>query len=348
MIIRSENDVERYIDKMYEGYNDFETKSILLVETRGIASYDKQKIIYSMIEYINNEISNRKENLAYVNGYYRHRKGVQEIAISTSRLIINIPKKITEEFKEFKDLYIKVKVRDLHGNINPKYHINSSIGSNCLYNNNKITSGKLNVAAIEIICDSINGKLIVSDFYDSFNHEYNHAYEEYKRSLNKEKNKKIKSGYELNKYTNNNFKLNLLNSSNKNEKSFGWILYLMWDKSEFNAWATSSYSFLKSIESQRHNFAEDIKYCDAFEKYMDLKNIYLPSIKNCDDGDLWIYVYNIVTKENINVFRNKQEVLKQLNQFKLRFIKKTESLIDKFWIKLCKTASLYYDEIENI
>ena len=90
-----------------------------------------------------------------------------------------------------------------------------------------------------------------------------------------------------------------------------------------------------------------IKRCDAYVKYKNIKTKYLPIIKNCDNGDLWNYVYNIVTKEKLNIFRNKKEVLNQINSFKKRFIKKTESLVDRFWIKLCRTATLYYDEKEN-
>ena len=347
MIIRNQNDVNLYTNNIYEGYSEFETNTILLVEKQGLASFDRQNTIKKMVDYINEQIAERKENLAYASAFYRHRKGVKKIAISTSHLIIKIPEEITKEFTCFNNLSIKVKVRDLHGNIDLKNHINSSGGKNAIFKNNCIVNGKLDNVEIEITCNSINGKLIASDFNDAFNHEYNHAYEEYKRFLNKEKNSKIKGGYEINKYVNQDFRLKLLNSVNETEQAFGWILYMLWYNSEFDAWATSSYSFLKGIDSERYNFSDDIKRCDAYVKYKNIKTKYLPIIKNCDNGDLWIYVYNIVTKEKLNIFRNKKEVLNQVNSFKKRFIKKTESLADRFWIKLCRTATLYYDEKEK-
>ena len=347
MIIRNENDVNLFTNNIYEGYSEFETNTILLVEKQGLASFDRQNTIKKMVDYIDEQIAERKENLAYASAFYRHRKGVKEIAVSTSYLIIKIPEEITKEFTCFNNLSIKVKVRDLHGNIDLKNHINTSGGKNTTFKNNCIVNGKLDNVEIEITCNSINGKLIASDFNDAFNHEYNHAYEEYKRFLNKEKNSKIKGGYEINKYVNQDFRLKLLNSVNETEQAFGWILYMLWYNSEFDAWATSSYSFLKGIDSERYNFSDDIKRCDAYVKYKNIKTKYLPIIKNCDNGDLWIYVYNIVTKEKLNIFRNKKEVLNQINSFKKRFIKKTESLADRFWIKLCRTATLYYDEKEK-
>ena len=71
----------------------------------------------------------------------------------------------------------------------------------------------------------------------------------------------------------------------------------------------------------------------------------MPIIKNCKSISRWVYVYNIINKNKISTdFVERDELIKKLQTFKKSFIKRTEMLIDKFWIKICRTASLWYEE----
>ena len=343
MVNRGNNE---YIFEEYSGLSEFERKSVMLVETCGVASYDVQGVIYQIVSYVNDEINKVYNTFQYTPIRYKNRKGVKIIQQSTEQLIINIPKDITKQFTNFENLEVIVKITDLKGNINPKDHICSSEGVNSVKSKGEIKNDKLVYSKITISCSSINGKLIVPDFYDAFNHEYNHAYEEFKRVKNKENNPKIKTGLEINNHINSNLRRGLLLSKNDTERAFGDILYTLWTKKEFNAWVTSTYSYLKGVESDRYSFLEDLKKTDAYKKYINIKNVYLPLIKQCNNGDLWIYVHNIITKDKIIPSGNKHGILHKLNVFKERFIRKTENQLNKFWVQMCKTASLYYNEKE--
>lgn len=325
----------------------FEEKTIDIVESRGIASYDNRQIIEEIIDIINQYIEIYS---SYVNWYkeiYNDYKGKHNVKVS-DYIQIKIPKEITNKFKEFENLELIIYVKNIIGNINPYNHITDSLGKNELVLNNEINNNKLKLAKITIYCTAINNKIVKSDFYEAFTHEFNHAYEEYKRKLSNINNNNVKDSLTNFKHLNLKQRQKLLISKNEVESSFGWILYSLWAKNEFNAWVTSSYSYLKGIDSKRENFYFDIKNCEAYELYQNIKNKFLPVIKKCEDITMWIHVNNIISYNKMSIDDINEKSLEKIKKFKKRFINKTEKIIDRFWIRLCRNASLWYDEKEKI
>ena len=334
------------IDDGKEPFSLFEEKTISLVETRGIASYNKRQFIDKIIEFLDYYITLYSDYINYKQDSYKDYDGDHWVKVS-NLITVKIPSELTKDFNEFEKLELIVYVKDIKGNIKPNKHITDSVGKNSLAINNKISDNKLKLAKIEIWCSSINGKIIKSDFYEAFTHEFNHAYEEYYRKLNNVVNNKVRDSLNNFYHINMREKHKLLNSDNIIEQSFGWVLYTLWSKHEFNAWVTSSYSYLKGINSERNYFSLDIKNCEAYEIYQQIKNNFIPEIKQCEDITMWIHVNNIVSKNKISIDNITQETILKISNFKNRFINKSEKLLDKFWIKLCRTAALWYDEKEN-
>lgn len=329
---------------LYPEYSNFEKKTILVVENRGIASYDVQNNIDDIVTFINNTIEKYENMLQYKGGYYYDNIG--EHIVKKAKLKIRIPQSYTIKFKEFNDFSLELFITNIVGNIDSKNHKSNTNGSNEIIKNNSINNEKLNKVNIKINCDAINNKIVLKDFYETFNHEYNHAYEEYKRFLNKAKNNNIKNAEEVFNYYGVKNRNELLKSENEIEKSFGWVLYVLWNKGEFNSWTTSSYSYLKGIKSSRNNFSDDVKKCDGYSTYQYLKNNFIPEIKKCDNYLMWVSIYNMVSKNKIIDFSNKEN-FEKIKYFKERFIKISEKRLNRFWIKLCRNASLWYDELEN-
>lgn len=334
------------IDDGKQPFSLFEEKTISLVETRGIASYDSRQIIDKIIEYINYYIEVINHYITYHNEYYNDYDGEHYVKIS-DYITIKIPTELTGQFKEFDKLELIIYVKNIIGKVSPVKHITDSEGKNSLAINNGIKDNKLKFAKITIYCSSINNKIIESDFYEAFTHEFNHTYEEYYRKLNNVVNNKVRDSLNNFYHINMREKHKLLDSDNIIEQSFGWVLYTLWSKHEFNAWVTSSYSYLKGINSERNYFSLDIKNCEAYEVYQQIKNNFIPEIKKCEDITMWIHVNNIVSKNKISIDNITQETILKISNFKNRFINKSEKLLDKFWIKLCRTAALWYDEKEN-
>lgn len=333
------------IDDGKPPFSNFENKVVRLVETRGLAMFSEFYIIDEIIEYIDIFLQ-KNDNKIYHKGKYENFDGEHIVDIS-EEIEIEIPQEITQKFSSFNNFNLIVYVSNIKGNIKHRRHIISSQGKCVVLPKHEIKDNKLKDVLIEIHCTSINNSLILSDFYEAFNHEYNHAYENYKRHLNKIKNPEIKTNFEYLKYQNYENRSDLIYSDNSTEEAFGWILYILWNKTEYNSWVTSAYSYLKGINSDRNSFFLDIKNCEAYDLYQKIKTLYIPEIKECSNLYLWVHIYNTISKNKISTNKdNKKEIIKRINNFKEKFIDRSEKQLNKFWIKLCRNASLWYDEKE--
>lgn len=331
-------------ETFYPGYNDFEINAMQIMEMRGLASFGLQDVVEEMYDYCCNYIKNNYPNLKdkYQSGNIRSTG--EDVKIYKYSIVI--PKEITNKFTEFINFNVTVNVTDI---ICKKFLPSTFAGDGNteLKKYNELDNeDKLIDCNIIISCYAKNNQVLFHQFFEAFNHEYNHAIEQKKREVNKKYDTNIRSSFDDFMYKKTNNRHQLLNDSDIENKSFGWILYMLWSKTEFNAWATSAYSFLKSINSERREFVDDIKKSEVYIYYNDLKNKYIPTIKDCKSLRKWVYIYNILNKDEIdlNMESNKTELKKRIINFKKSFIKRTEYLLERFWIKTCRTASLWYEE----
>lgn len=330
-------------ETFYPGYNDFEINAMQIMEMRGLASFGLQDVVEEMYNYCCDYLKNNYPNLKdkYQNGTI---KSTGE-DVKIYKYLIVIPKEITNKFTEFINFNVTVNITDIISKNTLPVTFASDGNTELIKNNQLDNENKLIECNMTISCYARNNFVSYYQFYEAFNHEYNHALEQKKREVNKKYNTDVRSSFDDFKYKNSFKRINLINDSDNENKSFGWILYMLWSKTEFNAWSTSAYSFLKSINSERKNFADDIKKSEVYKYYSDLKNKYIPIIKDCKSLHKWMYIYNILNKNKIDIdFFEREQLIKKLQSFKKSFIKRTEYLLERFWIKTCRTASLWYEE----
>lgn len=291
-------------------YTISEGKVINIVEERGLSGLKYSKVCGEMIEYIKKYAYSYIPNNCITEKYY---------------------------FNNGKD------VKDLHVWIY-EYLRNAGSGSNTSNKYDTINKdNQLKNGEIEIVCYMINDEFIDSTFKVSFFHEINHAYENYKRLLNYQKNSDLKEKNLYYKLNNINYigKTKLFNSSNEYDLAMGEILYRLWTDSERNALATHIYGDLDSMKSKKENFSKDLKKSSAYEIYFNLKNNCIPLINSLNDNELWQkYMQILGFKYN---YMNKD-----IDAFKKSFIKRSNILLNSLFHNIGKVASLYYDQSEGI
>ena len=132
-----------------------------------------------------------------------------------------------------------------------------------------------------------------------------------------------------------------MHSNDKIKRLISRIEYMLWDKSEFNAWTTSGYSYLKGIKSKRENFHNDIKGCEAYMHYKNIKDN-IDDLYKLNDIDIWMDVYKVLNKKELKL--DDKNFDKKINDIKNKFIIQSKFLLNKFWKRLCRNATLHYNE----
>lgn len=328
-------------------YTISEGKVINIVEERGLSGLKYSKVCGEMIEYIKKYAYSYIPNNCITEKYYfNNGKDVKDLHVWIYDILVpnDITKKIS--FIEKLNFHVILK-RVIVENIEAKiyeYLRNAGSGSNTSNKYDTINKdNQLKNGEIEIVCYMINDEFIDSTFKVSFFHEINHAYENYKRLLNYQKNSDLKEKNLYYKLNNINYigKTKLFNSSNEYDLAMGEILYRLWTDSERNALATHIYGDLDSMKSKKENFSKDLKKSSAYEIYFNLKNNCIPLINSLNNSELWQkYMQILGFKYN---YMNKD-----IDAFKKSFIKRSNILLNSLFHNIGKVASLYYDQSEGI
>lgn len=306
----------------------FEHKQIVLTEERTVAAYRYKKIIEQILDYI---ITFCNENKPSGMNYYKYK--LETIPIFTYNF--EIPKELTELFKEFDNLTIKTVIHKL--NTSNELSL-IPIQGNSFYNvDNKIVSnGKLvnPTINIESFLNSQNDtSKLMSDIY----HELNHLFEDYLRLKGSgnlfglqqhDERRIIRYGIGL-----------ITNAETESDFMVGSIIYRLWDNSELSAGATSVYATLKSLNSTRENFSKDILKTQAHKEYSTLKNN-IETLKHYNSKYRWRLYQSMISPKKVGV--------ETVDNFKKYFLRRSETLLKQYFIKMCKSASLWYDESDKI
>lgn len=318
-------------------YNKREQKVINLVEERGISGFRYQKIINQCVDYINKYLASNQSN---EQGTGNLKLNGKNINVNVEAYNISIPPKLFNWVDIFNGLNISVKVynivKDLNREDEMKFYPHGE-GAYALNNNLDYNSEdkKLYNVVIKIHCYALNGKLNIHSFSEVFYHEFNHAYENYKRLLNSNGTSSIMN---LNSRKRYNAAISYLNSNDLPAKAIGEILYRLWDDSELTATSGAIFGELKAMNSKRQNYVKDMENTHAYKHYLELKEAIEVLNKN-DDEIIWYNVASIMDYFKINM---------DIKNFKDSFIKRSRLLLDKYFRQMGKAASLYYDETEGI
>lgn len=315
----------------YSHFSTFENKSIMLLEKMGIASFEYNDLIEMMIDELNYKIKKLYDKTNYVKSKYNG----HNILICDYKF--SISDKITKQFKGINNFIINVEVKDIIGDIS-KYDFNIT-GDSEYYmldeDDYDIDKDEIKNVKIVIKCYSINQSIIENDFYESFIHEYNHFEEDRNRLI---KHKELLKTYSKQTFSPSIYRIH---SNDKIKRLISRIEYMLWDKSEFNAWATSGYSYLKGIKSKRENFHNDIRGCEAYMHYKTIKDN-IDDLYKLNDIDIWMNVYKVLNKKELKL--DDKNFNKKINNVKNKFIIQSKFLLNKFWKRLCRNATLYYNE----
>lgn len=328
-------------------YTISEGKVINIVEERGLAGLKYSKVCGEMIEYIKKYAYLHIPNDYITERYYfNNGKDIKDLHVWIYDILV--PDYITEkiDFIEKLNFHIILKRVIMENAEDKMYEYLRVAGSGSNTSNKHDILNKdnqLKNSGIEIVCYMINDDFIDSTFKVSFFHEINHAYENYKRLLNYQKNSNLKEKNLYYKLSNINYigKVKLLDSSNAYDLAMGEILYRLWTDSERNALITHIYGDLESMKSKRENFSKDLKKSSAYKIYFNLKNNCIPLINSLNDSELWQkYMQILGLKYN---YMNKD-----IDAFKRSFIKRSNILLNSLFHNIGKAASLYYDQSEGI
>lgn len=322
-----------------EKFNKDECTVINLVEDRGLSGFRYQKIVDICVDYINKELNESDGEIEGIGTVTIN--GNKYNGVLVRNFEISIPSELFNWVDIFDGLHITANVKNIIGEFNKndtikfyptdsgKYIINSTMDYN-------YKTKKLEDVRIEIGCYALNNQLNIHSFTSVFYHEFNHAYENYKRLLNSHG---ARSMSDINSHMRYKNAIMMVKSKHKEYNKVGWILYRLWDKSELISGAASIYAELKEMGSKRGNFIKDIEKTNTYKRYKTYKK-YIDEIKNDDTitDTIWKNIAYLMGEfDNINI-----------NDFKNSFIKRSYMLLDKYFRQMGKVASLYYDESEGI
>lgn len=323
-------------------------KIINLVESRSLSNYtfEFESTIKQIVDYIKSIYADgdivygkkkkgifkyiAKENIKYVN---------KKVNCLFSSNTIQIPLSITKDIDIFDELYINVTIKnisfeDFLSTEDLKWirlKLSQGAGSTSHLPINFIENVKVKYGVINTIVYVLDGKLLDKGLIVSLRHEFNHLFEDYIRTLNSD-GKYI--GYHHTLYR------NAYNISDKNldeyDNAYNNLMYILFDNSEFAARASQIYSDLEYYKSQRQDFHNILKETSSYLTYIECLNDYksLLKLNNKDKWELYRQKHKYGTKQNTMEFKNK-------------FLQQTESLLKKFFQRICAVATLYYDKLEK-
>lgn len=328
-IKKIEESNEKYIKENIKPFNNKELNVIRLVENRTIATFENRNVIEEIIDFVKeNVLANNKTiktikepiELPLKNGEY-----INDICL---KYFIEIPTDILKQFNIDNNLKIRIICTRIKLNEEVDYKQMQFLSR---YFPIDKTNSRKHQNEIQLSC-WMNGKNLIDNVLRrNLVHELNHAIED---------NKRIPKGYGLIDRIdkkNLDFAQKLMHSSEIQYKYLGNILYRLWDNSEIPAGATSVYSDLKSKNSDRVNFRQDLQQTQAYREYKMLIDKAYPLVAQINNDDIWMWIQYNLTK-NISI---------DSKEYKAFFLRKTKKLLDDYFVKIGKSASLWYDEKEN-
>jgi hypothetical protein len=300
-----------------------EQQIVDLVEERGVGIYPFKEVIDEIVRFtqtsmtMNRHFSEEKSTLRLVDGSVH----------SCTKYGIKVDPQILQKITWIHQLQITIIVTDVE---NKEIIHNLTGGGSCGLDsrqNIQLYNGvpKLNIGTINIVCYSINKIILPRLIYLNLYHEFNHAYENYKR-LTSDHEKGLYTTYENFKY--DEIIQQMLRSPDKDIRDFHQIIYRLFIPDEVNALVGSVYGELKGMNSKSQFYKNDYKNLSSYKIYNDIKNNILPSLKKIPDNQ-W----------------NKLTAYYKIG--KIRFINQTEQKLTDFFHRISKAASLYYDDVEG-
>jgi hypothetical protein len=299
-----------------------EQELIDLVETRGVGVYPFKNVIDEISDYVQSQldgniIPKERRVLVTTNGN-----------VESEVFIIQIPETITSKFDWIDNLHIFIIVYNVE-NDTVITNLTGS-GSTTVSKNQKIINisdkEKLSIGDIVINCYSVKRKLLPRTLYLNLYHEFNHDWDNYNR-LKKPDGDGL---YDIHKKLNYNLIVNNIQNKDKRISVYCDIFYRLWIKSEFNALVASVYGELQGMKSMNCNYQNDIKQTQAYKVYAELlcDVKYLANL----DMDGWMFI-----AKNLNIDTN------NLIKYKNFFIQKTRNKLADLFHRICRTASLQYE-----
>lgn len=313
--------------KWYEKNLTNEAKRVVsLVEERGVYGFKYGSIMKDICNFISSSLS---LNTPVAHGTY---KGVYPM----HQYNIKIPCSILKNIDIFERLSIEINIWNIITNddIEDKLY-GQGTGSYSVSAYDRLTlNGKLPSSTIKVGGFAINGKVVEHTIVTSLYHEINHAADNYNR-LKRYGNLGLYDAYIDRNYIDI---IDLMRSNDATEESIGTVAYRLWVPSEKNALITSVYTDLKSMKSLRSNFIRDMQRTKAYKTYQEIKTIYLPKIANINVSN--IEKYKSILQLPVSI--------KTKEAFVEYFTKKTNFLLGDLLKRIGKTATLYYDENEEV
>lgn len=290
---------------------------IVINEERGVAAFPYNEVIDDIVEWVSRKILRDKTR--------------------SKKIHLEIPKSLTKKITFIQELFLDVYVT----NESKNDYTENNVGEGKCGDNSRVRllrNKKMEYADIDIYSFSYDRTLDKKTLYSPLYHELHHAYESW---LDLIKNGNTKHSNNL------GWKSNFRAYDIKDfdiQSALSMICYQLHSENEFNALTSDVYGELKGMNSTRENFRQDIKQTWAYKTYVRVKND-LPKIIK--------YLKN-----------NKQEAKSFFDSFEYRggkfnpynrsvdgyideFNRKTKFLLNKLIKNIGRSASLYYDTIEN-
>lgn len=335
---------EKQFKRLMEEKTPQEKKIINLVENRTVAAFKYRNVVDEIVKYCNqiHEIEPPKKTssakIPTIN------KEFIDCKIRYYDFII--PVEISSKIPFWGDNPIRILLMKIYlpSNIDDQIDI-TAIPQNGGYSDSQSSLSDDNTHLIDtyinIECYSINKRPISNSLANNLFHELNHATEDFNRQLRAKKTGKSDSlslasdSMPLLKQAMMNF---IKRGRDKYDKCFGKILYRLFDNGETKAAATSVYQHLKSINSTRANFWNDVKDSQAFKEYEYFKKGIQELESDLADMEKWEdYMY--LTGFNMD-FND------DASKFRKWFINKSKEFNYRLLKDIGRAATLYYDEAE--
>ena len=294
-----------------------ENKVIKLVEERGVASFPYRKVVDEIFEYIKDYAVSLKN---------------EETTVT-----FDIPENITKKIDFINILSIKV---TLNNCLDISKTMNHGAGTSQFSISQRLINDKLSFGNITLTCFAHKGYLIGRTVYGCTYHELNHYWEAYcDLKQNGYYKRYYNQAYKSSESSNN--AIDIFSNKTLNDL-FNNILYRLFSETEFNALVSSVYGDLEAIYSKREDFKEDIKKTAAYVLYNAFSKNYKALYSYIDENNI-TKIKNLFNNLGItlNPYSNSVE------SFRKELTRKTNFLLKQLIKGIGRTASLYYDTMEE-
>lgn len=320
----------------------------VLAEARGVAMFPYRYYIDEIYKYVVDRIKTHsgKINSEKREQYFKKLGKISSVSgeIQTdSDFDFWLPQRLLKPFTFVKELNIHI-IASQYKNTN-NVSIDDAGEGMIGYDNKKARltrSGKVDFAVIEVKCkyNRKNGYVFERSLYSTLFHEMNHLYMLWNQL--KEKDVVYTSIAKSNDKVYNEVSDALFSDSEMN--NYLWLLtYRLFNFNERAAGVASVYGDLKQFYPdyrKRPPFQETVKKTQAYYEYEELKN------------GMDSFLGNLTNEDIINLskfFKSKKIYMKNYaNDFKLSLKNKINLELENYLHRICKTASLYYEEMADL